>query len=90
VRINPTNCDNALTINIIDTTASIWTTSFMPQDIIVQCDVPQATMATDSCGEVVIKYNVIKVDGNCIQLLQEYGQQLMNLEILYHIQNNSK
>jgi hypothetical protein len=38
----------------------------MPQDIIVQCDVPQATMATDSCGEVVIKYNVIKVDGNCI------------------------
>jgi hypothetical protein len=22
--------------------------------------------ATDSCGEVVIKYNVIKVDGNCI------------------------
>jgi hypothetical protein len=25
--------------------------------------------ATDSCGEVVIKYNVIKVDGNCISKL---------------------
>jgi hypothetical protein len=42
----------------------------MPQDIIVQCDVPQpATMTTDSCGEVVIKYNVIKVDGNCISTI---------------------
>ncbi|MFV8380050.1 gliding motility-associated C-terminal domain-containing protein, partial [Flavobacterium sp. LB3R33] len=68
-KTNPTNCDNAfVTINIIDTTAPIWTTTVMPQDLTVQCDVPQpATLtATDSCGEVVIKYNEIKVDGNCV------------------------
>ncbi|MDI6051330.1 gliding motility-associated C-terminal domain-containing protein, partial [Flavobacterium sp. XS2P24] len=67
-KINPTNCDNAfVTINIIDTTFPVWTTIVMPQDLAVQCDVPQpATLtATDSCGEVVLKYNETKVDGNC-------------------------
>ncbi|TWI43588.1 gliding motility-associated-like protein, partial [Flavobacterium glaciei] len=68
-KINPTNCDNAfVTVNIIDTTNPVWTTTVMPQNITVQCDVPQPeTMtATDSCGEVILKYNETRVDGNCL------------------------
>ena len=64
----PNVCDQAsVTINIIDTTAPVWT-SPLPNDVTVNCDAIPVTptlTATDTCSAVVITYTQQIIPGSC-------------------------